>query len=352
VSQKPGMIFFMRRKPGARVRAVGRWLGDHILGALVGLAVATIGGLLIAPLFGGSATDPPSLARQWDQQRAALRRQGWEVTADQRVEMRGNTQPVTLLALRRNGECTGLAATPSDQVRIYEVDAGQLRQTFRFQPTATGCRAWTFHLAGTADLTGSGRAAVFGEFVGSPLGEPGEAIPVVIAWNERAGRYFAGPLITESPDAWLTAEHAEERPEWFQQHALQMFRKPIRLTASVREGAYGASGLRFVLRGAENSYVYGLYRLTSGVPVGTHSPNPASLSAPILYQRVMWHLETFGEGIVAGWCQLPKHRMGALVSLDDESKVLSHLVQHGRSWFNYCEAPLTSKWWKSHHPNS
>lgn len=330
----------MRWKPGARVKSIGRWLGDHVLGALVGLAVAAGGGVLIAVLFGGSATGPASLATQWEQVRADLREEGWEVTADQRVEMQGNTQPVTLLALRRDGECTGIAAAPSDQVRIYEVEAGKLRRAFLFQPDGTGCKAWSFQLAGTADLTGSGREAVFGEFDGSPLGEPGETVPVVITWSERDRRYFASPLIIESPNAWLRAKHLEGQHEWFQKSSLKLFRTSIQLTADAQQGGYGATGLHFVFRGAEDSYLYGIYRLTSGVPPGEAGVRgPPNASAQILYQRAMWHLEPSREGVVAGWCQLPRPRMSAFISLMNESKLLDELARHGESWFDYCEAP-------------
>jgi hypothetical protein len=254
--------------------------------------------------------------------------------------MRGNTQPVTLLSLRRDGECAGIAAAPSDEVRIYEVGAGKLRRTFSLQPDGTGCKAWRFQLAGTADLTGSGREAVFGEFEGSPLGEPGETIPVVITWRERDRHYFASPLIIESPNAWLRAKHVEGQREWFEKFSLGMFRKPIRLTADIKQRAYGATGLHFIFRGAEDSYLYGIYRLTSGIPPGeANIPGPPNSSAPILYQRAMWHLEPSEEAVVAGWCQLPKSRMPAFISLTNESKLLDELARHGESWFEYCEAP-------------
>jgi hypothetical protein len=315
------------------------------------LIVAAVATLLLTAVFGSGSDGPAPIAAQWEEERAALASRGWEVTADRQVEMRGNTQPVTLLALRRHGECTGTSGTPSDQVRIYEMEDGLVKQAFSYQPSATGCQAWAFRIAGTADLTGSGRVAVFGEFLGSPTGEPGEAVPIVIAWNERSHRYFAGPLITETPRAWLTAEHAESAPESFQRHQVKMFRTPVLLKNSSKLGAFGVTELRLVLRGREESYIYGVYRLTSGVPYGVRTPGPTTPVAPILYQRAIWHLETLGEGFAAGWCQLPKQRMKAWTA-GSESKVLSNLAKHGTNWFSSCEAPLTSRWWDSHHPNS
>jgi hypothetical protein len=330
-------------KPGVRGRAAARWLGDHILGAVVGIVVAIAAGAIYASLSGGSAAAPPPLAAQWEQERAALAREGWEVTADREVEMRGNTQPVTVLGLHFEGECKGTTAQPSDQVRIYEVDRGELRRAFLFQPSGIGCHAWTFHLDATADLTGSGRTAVFGEFVGSPLGEPGEKVPVVIAWHEQPRHYIAYPLITEAPTSLLRAIHAEDQPEWFQRHALQMFRQPLHLAADARQVAYGASELHFALHGAEDSYIYGIYRLTSGVPRKAARPGPATPVAPIVYQRAVWHLEALGESVAAGWCRLRAGKMAAIVPGETEPSGV---------WFNACDAPLTSQWWEFHHPNS
>jgi hypothetical protein len=263
--------------------------------------------------------------------------------------MRGNTQTATILGLHHDaGECSK-AGQPSDQVRIYEVGDGGLRRTFTYQPVETGCHSWIFRIAATADLTGSGRVAVFGEFLGGLISEPGESVPVAISWNAHSHHYTIVPLITEPPDNLLEAKHAEGQGEGFQREMRRMFLAPTRLTPQTSP-AYGASELRFVLQGAEESYLYGLYRLTSGVAAaGASGPTAA---APIVYQRALWHLEVAEDTFAAGWCGLSLHEETAIVPRNVEpSVILDGLVKHGTHWISSCEASLTSKWWAAHHGN-
>ncbi len=305
-------------------------------------------GALIAALLPGDESTPPPLTTQWEHERAQIAREGWEVTVDENVEMHGDSQPSTMVALHRpTGECS--SNQPSDQVRIYDVDNGRLDRAFTYQPTATGCRGWTFHVATANDFTGSGRAAVFGEFNGGPFGEPGESVPVAISWDSQSRRFGVTPLITEPPATLLDATHAEGQGEAFQRRAQHMFLTAVRLTSDTAP-AYGVSEFRLVPHGAEGTFLYGIYRLTSGV-LAANASGPSVLTQAV-YQRAIWHLEAQEESFAAGWCGLARHQEVALVKADeDPSSVLDELVRDGAGWAQSCDAPLTSKWWEAHHRN-
>jgi hypothetical protein len=339
----------MRLKLGVTLRdekpSVGRWMADHILGALIGLAVVTIVGVTAAIVFPGNGAPPP-LATQWERERAAIAEEGWEVTTDRRVEMRGDTQAATILGLHRDAGRCSKVGQPSDQVRIYDVDDGRLQRTFTYQPIETGCHAWLFHIGKTADLTGSGRVAVFAEFVDGAFSGLGESIPVAISWSAHSHHYTLVPLITELPHALLKAAHAEGQGNVFQRESRRMFLTPIRLTSGTSP-AYGASELRFVLRGDEDSFLYGLYRITSGVAAA--GPSGPTATAPAVYQRALWHLEA-GDTFAAGWCELSLREETAIVAFSIEpSAIMDGFARHGAHWISSCEAPLTTKWWLSQH---
>jgi hypothetical protein len=252
-----------------------------------------------------------------------------------------------MLGLHRlAGKCSK-SDQKSDEIRAYDVDDGHLQSTFSYRPSETGCGAWIFRLARIGDLTGAGRDVVFGEFLGGSFGEPGESIPVAITWSARLERFSVIPLITEPPSTLLRAKHGEGQGEVFQARARRMFLTPVRL----RDGsppAYGASEFRFAPHGADDSFLYGVYRITSGVAAA--GPTGPTAVAPVVYQRALWHLEAENDTVAAGWCHLSRHEQAAIVPTRTEpSSVLAGLVAHGRRWFNRCEAPLLSKWWASHH---
>lgn len=344
------MIRLMGKTWGASLRTqipgAGRWLADHILGALIALIVAAGVGATVAILWPGEGAAPP-LASQWEHERAMIADEGWEITTDHQVEMQGNTQPTTILGLHRvTGKCPR-SNQPSDEIRAYDVKGGRLQSDFAFQPTETGCGAWIFRLAKTADLTGSGREVVFAEFLGGSFGGPGESIPVAISWSAKLHHYSVVPLITEPPSTLLSAKNAEGQKEVFQARSRRMFITPVRLT-SKSPLAYGATEFRFAPHGEEESFLYGLYRLTSGV--AATGPSGPTAAAAIVYQRAMWHLEAAQDTFAAGWCDLSLWQEMAVVPFQAEpSSILARLVKHGKRWINSCEAPLLSKWWESHH---
>jgi hypothetical protein len=347
-----GMMPPMHAKVPTAVRQgvpkAGRWLADHILGTLIGLVVAAMVGAAIAALWPSGAHAPLSLAAQWARERARIAAEGWEVTTDRQAELVGDTEPVTILGLHRlEGECSKTAQR-SDEMRIYTVTGGQLQRAFSYEPSATGCRAWVFQLASAADLTGSGRSLAFGEFSGGSTAEPTESVPVAIGWDSTARQYVVTPLIAEAPGVMLQVKHGEGQGEVFQTRMRQMFTTPVRLTPSTPP-AYGLYEFQIVPRGAEETFIYGLYRLTSGVAAA--GPSGPTAEAPIVYQRAQWHVELREGKIAAGWCQLPKHEEVAIVRPQaDSSAILQHLANSRTRWINSCEAPLTSEWWEAHHP--
>lgn len=98
--------------------------------------------------------------------------------------------------------------TPSDELRIYDLERGKLKLRFRFEPAAptypsegTSLRApgYTFRLGSVRDLDGNGRPEIIGSFEtyveeSSPL-----PLPVVIVWDEEAARYRLSPLFGNPP---------------------------------------------------------------------------------------------------------------------------------------------------------
>ena len=343
----------MRAKALTAVREgipkAGRWLADHILGTLVGLVVAAIVGAAAAGLWPNGAQTPLSLEAQWARERSRIAAEGWEVTTDQQAELVGDTEPATILGLHRLGNECSQPGHRSDEIRIYTGADGQLRRALSYEPLATGCRAWVFQLVSTADLTGSGRSLVFGEFSGGSAEEPGESVPVAIGWSPTARQYMVTPLIREPPSVMLQVKHGEGQGENFETRMRQMFTTPVHLTPSTPAG-YGLYEFQIVPRGTEETYIYGLYRLTSGVAAA--GPSGTTAEAPIVYERAQWHVELREGKIAAGWCRLPEREEAAIVSpRTDSSVILEHLVNSKAGWTNSCEAPLTSEWWETHHPN-
>jgi hypothetical protein len=305
-------------------------------------------GAAIAALWPSGAQAPLSLAAQWARERSRIVIEGWEVTTDRRAELLGDTEPVTILGLHRlEGECSKTRQR-SDEVRIYTVTDGRLQRAFSYEPSATGCRAWVFQLVSIADLTGSGRSLAFGEFSGGSTGEPTESVPVAIGWSSAARQYVVTPLIAEVPGVMLEAKHGEGQGEVFQTRMRRMFTTPVRLTPSTSP-AYGLYEFRIMPRGEEETFIYGLYRLTSGVAAA--GPSGPTAEAPIVYQRAQWHVELREGKIAAGWCSLPKHEEVAIARPQAESSaILQRFANSGTRWINSCEAPLTSEWWEAHHP--
>ncbi len=333
---------------GHRILAIGRWLGDHILGTLVGLGVAAAVGAGIAALWpaGGSASVP--LTSQWDKERIRIAEEGWEITTDRQAELTGDTSPVTVIGLHQDRERCSYAHGRSDELRIYGTSGGHLHRLFSFEPTARGCHSWVFRLGPIADLTGSGRLWAFGSFFGGSLS--GVSVPVAIAWNAAHRRFKLTPLITEVPEKLIEAKRAEGQHEAVAKEMQRIILKPVRLTQTTQP-AYVVSDFKVVPRPEEDTYLFALYMLTSGVAAANKEGPTAT--APVIYQRALWHIDIEGEGIDAGWCGLTKQQM--LANTPPESgpeDLLESFAEVGRHWVSSCNAPLLSKWWEAHHPEA
>jgi hypothetical protein len=115
----------------------------------------------------------------------------------------------------------------SDEIRIYDVAEGRLREAFRFLPQGAGQikqlpegdrPQFHFIAQAPADLDGDGRPEVIGAFERVTLATAPLPAPVVLAWDGGARRYRLSPLIARAPGL-----HASNRRE---RAALEGYTKP------------------------------------------------------------------------------------------------------------------------------
>jgi hypothetical protein len=230
------------------------------MSAFVGLIVGRGGADWVERLF-----DDPEPVQQ---QIAAIRRQAanddLHPAAVVRADLRGTGRDSIVMVTRHNSiESTdpNRKFRPiSDEVRIYdEVDSGgehsELRRAFRFRPEPLPGRVpFFFHVQSSSDLDGDGRAELIGGFAQYRM-EPIAPHPVVIAWDDRAGRYRIWPLIPERPSL-PAVPNGHSYAE-----ALRRLEVPVEPLVDPRSGVrvagIGSSGFRVIKRGKHLELVAG-----------------------------------------------------------------------------------------------
>lgn len=148
---------------------LARWLADRSATALITTLVAAV--ITVAVLHEAlPSTPPPPLADQWLSQRAAIAKEGWQVAQTREVDLRGDGEASMILVLSSTlPSCTGPTAVRSDELRVYDVEDGRLRQTFLFDPIQRGCSAMNFQFVHVSDLEQEHDAPIIlGDFFGQP----------------------------------------------------------------------------------------------------------------------------------------------------------------------------------------
>lgn len=180
------------------------------------LALGSVALVALIQWHGGG----PSPDEQLDGQLAAI--PGFRVQFRGQAELRGpnagksfvvvmrdkNTQerPHGDIPMTKDGE---VFVPKSDEVRIYDVDDGRVRLSFRFLPQSSGqirqlpegdYPSFHFRVVSQTDLTGSGSRELVGAFERVTLATGPMPVPVLIAWDPEAHKFRMSPLIPKPPD--------------------------------------------------------------------------------------------------------------------------------------------------------
>jgi hypothetical protein len=173
------------------VRRFVKWVGGAVF-----LALASWGAVLLAQHVAAAVSPPPPpLPEQLTRLVRGAARSGWRITQAYHADLRGNGQDSTIFVLR------SLHLSPpglqSDQLRVYDLRGGRLRQTFRFQPAAGGSVArlpFEIDLDTVKDLDGNGTADVVAT-VGQIYADAVVPFPVLLYWDPVSNRYRLSPLL-------------------------------------------------------------------------------------------------------------------------------------------------------------
>lgn len=324
------------------LRAVGLWFADKAGTAAIGLlVVAGLTGLGFL-LFGGSDRHddpPPALSTQWLHERAAIARKGWRIAQTRQVDLRGIGEPSTIFVLSPPAKsCTDPTSTRSQQIRIYDVNEGQLDRALAFEPKKLGgCPPMNFEFVRVAPLREySDAPLILGRFVGGIKGFFDEiSIPIVIAWDDRSQQYTLRPLLIQSPRLvefiYGNGEPLSGTDRLWYRQAKQVFEHPVDLGSGI--GGYAVSAFAF-----GRSYwvtaspiIAGVYRLSAG----NAGKGNRMIGSPVVYQQALWALETTPEGaLYAGECSLTGGRMTQ--GLASESSLATRLVKRADTLISGC----------------
>lgn len=303
------------RSDGSRLRRAINSLGEHVAVPIgVGVIVTAVGFFLLAPLGNSDGDDTstaPSLSTQWLHIHAEIARHGWKIVEKRTADLRGNGEPSTILVLSPPAKsCLNKTPAHSQQVRIYDVEEGRLKQQLTFQPRTLGCPPWEFKFMKVAPLREYGSAPVIlGRFFGGDDAFFEELnIPVAIAWNDRTGHYSLRPLLVQPPSLAVLA-YSDDKPltgfdrTWYAA-ARKVYGHPVDLGSGLRgyaveEVALGYSALM------ASPVLAGIYRLSAGNAAGRRI-----VETPIVFQQAIWQLTTTPSGdFYAGECSLPGGRV-------------------------------------------
>lgn|GEM_PF-5070798 len=304
------------RGEGSRLRQAVHWLGKYVaLPVCVGVIIAAVVFFLFTPPGSSDGDDTPaapSLSTQWLHIHSAIARQGWKIVEKRTADLRGNGEPSTILVLNPPAKsCLNRTPAHSQQVRIYDVEEGRLKQQLAFQPRTLGCPPWEFKFMKVAPLREYGNMPIIlGRFSGGDDAFFEElTLPVVIAWSDRTGHYSLRPLLVQPPSLAVVNGYGGDRPltgfdrTWYEK-ARKVYGHPVDLGSgvsgyAVEEVALGHSALM------GGPVLAGIYRLSAGNAGGRRM-----ISTSILFQQAIWQLTTTPSGdLYAGECTIPGGRV-------------------------------------------
>jgi hypothetical protein len=304
------------RSDESRLRRAINWLGKEVAVQVgVGVIVTAVGLFFLAPLgdSDGDDTSPaPPLSTQWLHVHAEIARQGWKIVEKRTADLRGNGEPSTILVLSPPAKsCLSKTPAHSQQVRIYDVEEGQLERQLTFQPRTLGCPPWEFKFMKITPLREYGDAPVIlGRFSGGNEAFFEElTIPVAIAWSHRTGHYILRPLLVQPPSLAVINGYGGDRPltgfdrTWYEK-ARKVYGHPVDLGSgvsgyAVEEVALGHSALM------GSPVLAGIYRLSAG-----DAGSRRIIETPVVFQQAIWQLTTTPSGdLYAGECTIPGGRV-------------------------------------------
>jgi hypothetical protein len=289
--------------------------------AVVAIVVAVLIGVatIVATLIASSGSGPTrsvqsgvrphlSIADQADALRHNLASQGWQIQQSREFALRGDGRRSMVLLLRRGPSCT--PSSQSDELRIYDVDAGSLRLGLSFQPDVLGCNAMTFRILGVGKYHAQSAPSTDTEYLlGVFSGGEGPDladVPVAIAWDPKDQTYQLRPLL-RSGAALLQPAYSDGpltgTDRWWFDEVVKRFTSPITLTPTV--SGWAASDV--TLRTTGSAYapaIAGIYRLTAGNP--SQAGAPPTTASQVAYEAAIWSIYTNVNGrLLAGNCRLP-----------------------------------------------
>jgi hypothetical protein len=249
----------------------------------------------------------PSVEDQWLQTRAQIAEEGWVIKSSREAGLREDGRESTILTLgpdartcRPNGPGSKPAPIPSNQVRIYDVNGGTLRESFRFQPSAQGCRAMDFKILGIGRYEDSRNDRVLiGDYSDENFELQGIHVPVVIKFNASSQRYTLHGLIRSNPGVPSLGQPLRGADRHWYAGAKTLFDRPYALTKEVK--AWGASNVAFRpdRGGLEAPILVGLFRLSAG----NAGDGEQIIETPVVYQPAIWTLFNDRRGqLLAGIC--------------------------------------------------
>jgi hypothetical protein len=226
----------------------GPWR-DAILGLLVFALVAVI---VLGRLIGGALFNPPSISDQMDKLKSRIVASagpgGGHVVVDERVQFHSTEQPSWLLVVEdlqshekfTEGAADGRKPLPrSDDLRIYDVVNGELREELHFQPRGIGEKAaeWRILQAGatpSADYDQDGSPEVVAGYA-RPSQATEALLPFGIDWGDDG--YELVPLTSTKPG--LGSRGLDARTIGYRREA---YETPITLRNAVNDPRF--SGLK------------------------------------------------------------------------------------------------------------
>jgi hypothetical protein len=167
------------------------------VGAIVSLLVTERGKPLVDTLWG----KPRSIASQLDEVRAEARHRGLAPVIDRDVVLHGSTSH--LFVFRSTLATDPTVSAPSDEIRIYDEESGELHRRVRFAPRA---REFQFALYGVRAFDETDQRQLVGSYE-RDFPDYSAAYPVAIVWDPARHRYRLAGLLSR-PRRLLPAKGA------------------------------------------------------------------------------------------------------------------------------------------------
>jgi hypothetical protein len=182
-----------RQGPAGLGRRFARFLGQTTATQVV-TAVVALGVVFVAGRLTADSASPPVSA-----QLAGLRDKA-ERHNESIVIRPGSLHGGVSYVVVTQKPFNGLDPEQSDEIAIYDLVGGKLKQMFRFRPAPDAGKHWQYRLDGIQDLESTGVQEVIGGF--SQLIDSGGTrafLPTVISWDDSSRSYVIQPLLPQSP---------------------------------------------------------------------------------------------------------------------------------------------------------